>query len=166
MHSLWQPPSILTNFSIPVVPRLLRSSIHRWSFTRVIWGIATLLVYIHNVELLQDTDTPARSFALLLVVFFVCEILPIIILLDYSYYARILQPDDNLTLDDVAPAENHEIVETERDALLYRRSLNTVDHLLLTSPRDGIIDTGNRSRRVRFVDTAQAPQTPLLVENP
>ena len=85
------------------------SVLTRWSLTRVIWGIATLLVYVHNVELLQDTNTPARSFALLLVVFFVCEILPIIILLDYSYYARILQPDDNFaSLSADIEEENHD----------------------------------------------------------
>lgn len=53
--------------------------------TRIIWGIATLLVYIYNVELLQDSHTPVWSFVVLLLLFLVCEILPIIAMLDYSY---------------------------------------------------------------------------------
>lgn len=56
-----------------------------WTVTRFIWGVATLLVFIHNVELLQDSNTPVWSFVVLLLLFVVCEILPIIALLDYSY---------------------------------------------------------------------------------
>jgi hypothetical protein len=68
-----------------------------WSATRIIWGVATLLVFIYNVELLQDSHTPVWSFVVLLLLFFVCEILPIIAMLDYSY-AHMLgmeqRPDD------------------------------------------------------------------------
>ena len=60
-----------------------------WSLTRVIWGIATLLVFVYNIELLQDSDTPVWSFAVLLLMFIVCEILPIIALLDYSYLSLV-----------------------------------------------------------------------------
>ena len=60
-----------------------------WSLTRVIWGIATLLVFVYNIELLQDSDTPVWSFVVLLLMFFVCEILPIIALLDYSYLSLV-----------------------------------------------------------------------------
>lgn len=56
-----------------------------WTVTRVVWGVATLLVFIHNIELLQDSNTPVWSFVVLLLLFVVCEILPIIALLDYSY---------------------------------------------------------------------------------
>lgn len=56
-----------------------------WSTTRIIWGVATLLVFIYNVELLQDSHTPVWSFVVLLLLFLVCEILPIIAMLDYSY---------------------------------------------------------------------------------
>ena len=60
-----------------------------WSLTRVIWGIATLLVFIYKIELLQDSDTPFWSFVVLLLMFFVCEILPIFVLLDYSYLSLV-----------------------------------------------------------------------------
>lgn len=137
----------------------------------MIWGIATLLVYVHNVELLQDTDTPARSFALLFVVFFVCEILPIIILLDYSYYMQILMggfrqpsngPGAHSASHDNAISLPNQRAEAESDSLLFQRPLNTVDHLLLTSPRDGTMDTANRSRRVHFQDATQVAEDPLL----
>lgn len=60
-----------------------------WSLTRVIWGIATLLVFVYKIELLQDSNTPVWSFAVLLLMFLVCEILPIIALLDYSYLSLV-----------------------------------------------------------------------------
>ena len=60
-----------------------------WSLTRVIWGLATLLVFVYKIELLQDSNTPVWSFAVLLLMFFVCEILPIIALLDYSYLSLV-----------------------------------------------------------------------------
>ena len=60
-----------------------------WTMTRVIWGIATLLVFKYDIELLQDSDTPVWSFVVLLLMFFVCEILPIVALLDYSYLSMI-----------------------------------------------------------------------------
>jgi len=77
--------------------RRVSSVMTLWSATRIIWGVATLLVFIYNVELLQDSHTPVWSFVVLLLLFFVCEILPIIAMLDYSY-AHMLgmeqRPDD------------------------------------------------------------------------
>jgi hypothetical protein len=60
-----------------------------WSLTRVVWGIATLLVFVYKVELLQDSNTPFWSFVVLLLMFFVCEILPIFVMLDYSYLSLV-----------------------------------------------------------------------------
>jgi hypothetical protein len=69
-----------------------RQSLHKissvmtlWSVTRIIWGVATLLVFMFNIELLQDSHTPFWSFLVLMLLFFVCEIVPIIAMLDYSY---------------------------------------------------------------------------------
>jgi hypothetical protein len=56
-----------------------------WSLTRLIWGVATLLVFRYNIELLQDSHTPFWSFVVLLLLIFVCEIIPIFAMLDYSY---------------------------------------------------------------------------------
>ena len=131
-------------------------TLNRWSLTRVIWGIATLLVYVHNVELLQDTDTPFWSFVILFVIFVVCEIVPIVILLDYSYYMNLLmrQRGDSENIDSFAtsllPANSTENnnnmnnisllqpnrrAEGESDSLLLQRPLHNMDQLLLTSPR-------------------------------
>jgi len=60
-----------------------------WSLTRIVWGIATLLVFIYNIELLQDSHTPVWSFLVLLLLFFGCEIIPIIAMLDRSYISFI-----------------------------------------------------------------------------
>ena len=60
-----------------------------WSLTRMVWGIATLLVFVYKIELLQDSNTPLWSFGVLLLMFFVCEILPIIAMLDYSYLSLV-----------------------------------------------------------------------------
>jgi len=53
--------------------------------TRLGWGAATLLVFMYKIELLQDSNTPFWSFVVLFLLFFVCEIIPIIATLDYSY---------------------------------------------------------------------------------
>ena len=166
-----------------------RHFVYRWSFTRVIWGVATLLVYIYNVELLQDTKTPLWSFVILFVIFVVCEIVPIVILLDYSYYMQLLMGrgsagsaasssgDDNDDNNSTTPLlssatntvnnisliqpNNRRARNDENDPLLSTRPLQTMDHLLLTSPRTttsntpdtgGNADGSNQSRRVRFQD--------------
>ena len=73
-----------------------------WTITRIIWGIATLLVFKYDIELLQDSDTPVWSFVVLLLLFFVCEILPIIALLDYSYLSMI-----GIELVEIRSTESH-----------------------------------------------------------
>ena len=65
--------------------RKISSVMTLWSVTRIIWGVATLCVFLFNIELLQDSNTPFWSFVVLLLLFFVCEIVPIIAMLDYSY---------------------------------------------------------------------------------
>ena len=42
-----------------------------------------------KIELLQDSNTPVWSFLVLFLLFFVCEIIPIITLLEDSYFAMI-----------------------------------------------------------------------------
>eukprot|EP00540_Astrosyne_radiata_P017495 CAMPEP_0116841430 /NCGR_PEP_ID=MMETSP0418-20121206/10919_1 /TAXON_ID=1158023 /ORGANISM="Astrosyne radiata, Strain 13vi08-1A" /LENGTH=365 /DNA_ID=CAMNT_0004471853 /DNA_START=33 /DNA_END=1130 /DNA_ORIENTATION=- len=56
-----------------------------WSLTRIGWGVATLLVFCYKIELLQDSHTPFWSFVVLFLLLFVCEIIPMIATLDYSY---------------------------------------------------------------------------------
>ena len=92
-----------------------------WSTTRIIWGIATLLVFIYNVELLQDSHTPVWSFIVLLLLFFVCEILPIIAMLDYSYTNMIgfeSQPTDVSFFADIPTRPVDLLLSTSRQPLL------------------------------------------------
>eukprot|EP00550_Attheya_septentrionalis_P007757 CAMPEP_0198282012 /NCGR_PEP_ID=MMETSP1449-20131203/1888_1 /TAXON_ID=420275 /ORGANISM="Attheya septentrionalis, Strain CCMP2084" /LENGTH=363 /DNA_ID=CAMNT_0043978081 /DNA_START=236 /DNA_END=1327 /DNA_ORIENTATION=+ len=56
-----------------------------WSLSRLLFGAAMLLVFTQNIELLQDSNTPVWSFFVLFLLFFGCEILPIVAMLDYSY---------------------------------------------------------------------------------
>lgn len=56
-----------------------------WSATRVVWGLGMLYVFLANVELLQDSRTPFRSATALFLLLLTCEIVPILVLLDYSY---------------------------------------------------------------------------------
>ncbi|KAI2499624.1 hypothetical protein MHU86_14859 [Fragilaria crotonensis] len=83
-----------------------RDSLHKissvmtlWSVTRIIWGVATLCVFLFNIELLQDSNTPFWSFVVLLLLFFVCEIVPIIAMLDYSYMNMIGMTEANDTFE-------------------------------------------------------------------
>ena len=56
-----------------------------WCLSRLVWGSSMLVIYVENVELLQDSLTPVLSAVVLLLLFLLCEISPIVILLDYSY---------------------------------------------------------------------------------
>lgn len=56
-----------------------------WSLSRVVWGSAMLVIYVENVELLQDSKTPVLSAVVLFFLFLFCEIIPIVVMLDYSY---------------------------------------------------------------------------------
>lgn len=146
-----------------------------WSTTRVIWGVVSLLVYVDNVELLQDTDTPLWSFIVLFVVFFICEVVPIVVLLDYSYYMQLLmggsflasQPQQQNVENDgvplITPTQYDNNGPREGDSLLLQRSIQTMDRLLLTSPRDeGGSTPTNNSRRVRFQDAASQAEDPFV----
>jgi len=70
----------------------LRDSLNRisyvmsmWSITRLVWGVSTGIVFLKNIELLDDSKTPFQSSLCLLLLFVGCEIMPILALLDHSY---------------------------------------------------------------------------------
>ena len=56
-----------------------------WSLTRLLWGSGMLYVFLANIELLQDSRTPMWSSLLLFAMLVVCEIIPTVVMLDYSY---------------------------------------------------------------------------------
>jgi len=115
---------------------------------------------------------------MLFVVFFLCEIAPIVILLDYSYYMQILTGGsfgqeidatsaipmgEALSANSTTPLLGNETTVVNHPPSYHSRGvpeerpLQTMDHLLLTSPRDGttsIVAGSSRrnqsSKRVRF----------------
>lgn len=54
-----------------------------WTLSRVLWAIVMLIVYVRGIELLHFSSS------LLLFLFVFCEIVPIIVMLDYSYVPMI-----------------------------------------------------------------------------
>jgi len=90
-----------------------------WSVTRIIWGISSLIFYIHDVDLLRPQAgwLPIVLFLLLLLT----EILPIIILMDYSFMTMVgFQDSATREMTSLATGQhvltsNNGIVEDEGD---------------------------------------------------
>ena len=57
-----------------------------WSITRIIWGVAMMNIYRNHIHLIEN-DLDSYSYFKLFLLFLICEILPILIMLDYSYDA-------------------------------------------------------------------------------
>ena len=55
-----------------------------WSISRIIWGLSSLTLYTHDVDLLRPSSG-WWSPVLLLLLWIACEISPIIVLMDYSF---------------------------------------------------------------------------------
>mmetsp|Transcript_33585 Transcript_33585/g.68574 ORF Transcript_33585/g.68574 Transcript_33585/m.68574 type:complete len:360 (-) Transcript_33585:130-1209(-) len=75
----------------PFRSRHLRKSLSKisrvtalWCLSRIVWGSSMLVIYIHDVELLQDSETPVLSALTLFLLFLLCEVVPMLALLDYS----------------------------------------------------------------------------------
>lgn len=97
-----------------------------WSLSRVVWGSAMLVIYMENVELLQDSKTPVLSAVVLFFLFLFCEIIPIVIMLDYSYMNMVgFESGASRDMNALASGQNPmpaEIVETNDDGLVRRGS--------------------------------------------
>jgi len=83
-----------------------------WSVARLLWGFAMLFIYIWNIELLQSTTESGKanySFVLLLFLFVICEIIPILTMLDYSYLTIIhFESKANNTNNSALPMSHRE----------------------------------------------------------
>ena len=55
-----------------------------WSVGRIVWGVAMLFIYRHDVDLLRPTGSGWSPIVLFLLLV-LCEIAPIIVLMDYSF---------------------------------------------------------------------------------
>ncbi len=60
-----------------------------WTVSRILWAIAFLVVFVYQIELLHSSKYPVLSPILLISLFVLCEITPIIVMLDYSYMQMI-----------------------------------------------------------------------------
>eukprot|EP00558_Chaetoceros_sp_UNC1202_P013553 CAMPEP_0197257282 /NCGR_PEP_ID=MMETSP1429-20130617/78179_1 /TAXON_ID=49237 /ORGANISM="Chaetoceros sp., Strain UNC1202" /LENGTH=168 /DNA_ID=CAMNT_0042721077 /DNA_START=219 /DNA_END=725 /DNA_ORIENTATION=- len=68
-----------------------------WTVSRIAWAIALLVVFVCGIELLHNSKSPKLSAILLFFLFLVCEILPIAVMLDYSYVQIMDFEDDNVS---------------------------------------------------------------------
>lgn len=64
--------------------RRITNVVTYWSVSRIIWGLSTLTLYIHDVDLLRPSSGWWSPMILLLLLV-ACEISPIIVLMDYSF---------------------------------------------------------------------------------
>lgn len=55
-----------------------------WTCTRIIWGISFLVIYVQDIDLLRP-KAAGRSPLALFVLLVLCEVAPMIGLLDYSF---------------------------------------------------------------------------------
>jgi hypothetical protein len=125
------------------------------------------------------------------IVFFICEIAPIVVLLDYSYYMQTLMRGGFLTSqatslagDDASLLSDQDYyparqpgntnnstrlnstsmpADTEGDSLLLQRQLPTMDHLLLSTPSNvASQQPGSRNQSRRVRFQADGTDDPLL----
>lgn len=54
------------------------------SLTRIVWGMSMLIVYIRDIDMLRPADGGLAPIYFLLLLI-LCEIAPILILMDYSF---------------------------------------------------------------------------------
>ena len=100
-----------------------------WSVSRIIWGISTLTLYFRNVDLLRPTQAGMWSPLVLFILFVLCEIAPIVVLMDYSFVTIFEFADSatremsslatgrhNLTSDGSDEREAQEHIRGEEDA--------------------------------------------------
>jgi len=71
------PSRISTQSSLEKISKVLAF----WTMSRILWAFGLLVIYIYGIELLQNSISPI----VLTFLFLVCEISPILVMLDYSY---------------------------------------------------------------------------------
>ena len=82
-----------------------------WSVTRIIWGVSTLTIYIHDIDLLRSSS--GRSAIILFFLLCCCEIAPIIVLMDYSFLT-IFEFAESATRELSSLASGQHILTSER----------------------------------------------------
>ena len=116
---------------------------HLWSLSRIIWATGFLLIFIYDIELLEDSQAPILTPILLFLLFFFCEILPIFTMLDYSYvqivgFEAVARRDMNSLASNQALLRNNELPNDEDcslSAISYGPTISSLDHLSVASSR-------------------------------
>ena len=132
-HSILHMHLVLFVKGFPFRSRNSRNSLKKistvialWSMTRLGWGVATLLVFVYKIELLQDSHTPFWSFLVLFLLLFVCEIVPIIATLDYSYMNMIGLDRQHLVGDTIEWFPDQDLIDPTAPLLLTDQSNDTL----------------------------------------
>jgi len=116
-----------------------------WSLSRVIYAIAMLIVFISDIELLQDSDSPFWTPVLLFFLLLFCEVSPLLVMLDYSYI-QIFRFDD----------DSGEMEEDVTNLTTNRWVTFDNEHLVSSQP-----DIGHQISR-RWDQTSQEMRQPLI----
>jgi len=104
--------------------RIVSTTIAFWSITRILWAMAMFSVFLDDKMNLIRNDSVATTYLYLFFLFFICEILPIIAMLDYSYDA-IFEFDARATREMQMLASGEQIVNvSEKDHESCTKTLN------------------------------------------
>jgi len=95
-----------------------------WSVSRIIWGVSMLVIYIKDVDLLRPGGS-GWSPIILFLLLVLCEIAPIIVLMDYSFMT-IFEFADSATREMSSLATGQHVLMTD-DERMPPRSEEAVD---------------------------------------
>ena len=117
--------------------RRITNVVTYWSVSRILWGLATLTLYIHDVDLLRPSSG-WWSPILLLLLLIACEISPIIVLMDYSF----------MTIFEFADVATREMssLATGRHVLMTPTSTSFEGEMEGGARNGGMVDSGQPLR--------------------
>ena len=85
-----------------------------WSVGRIIWGVSMLIIWIHDVDLLRPAGSSWWSPLILFLLFVLCEISPIVVLMDYSF-VTIFEFADSATRELSSLATGRHVLTGDQD---------------------------------------------------
>mmetsp|Transcript_19949 Transcript_19949/g.42809 ORF Transcript_19949/g.42809 Transcript_19949/m.42809 type:complete len:374 (-) Transcript_19949:698-1819(-) len=100
-----------------------------WSVSRIVWGVSMLVIYIRDVDLLRPEGS-GWSPLILFLLLVLCEIAPIIILMDYSFMT-IFEFADSATREMSALASGRHVLmsDVEEERVSRRTDQLGTDHV-------------------------------------
>lgn len=111
-----------------------------WTVARLAWAVSFLVVYIQNIELLEDSDTPWWSF-ILLSLYLLCEVVPIYYMLKSSFKHIVVLDENNSK--NILPASGHGDLSSSQ----YEPPSNSGEnsYFFEGNPENSLIDNSSRS---------------------